>query len=156
MGKIMLDEYERRILKELQRNGRASAQELSDAVGLSPSPCWRRVKKLEEDGYIAKYAAVLDQKRLGLAALAYVHISLIEHSEAAIKIFADFVAQNDQVVECASIAGDSDFVLKVAAKDPESLEQFIMKRILRLGVVRNATTNFILRQTKSGPALPVD
>lgn len=152
----MLDDYEKRILKELQRNGRASAQELSDAVGLSPSPCWRRVKKLEEEGYIAHYAAVLDQKRLGLAALAYVHISLTEHSEAAIKTFADFVAQSDQVVECASITGDSDFVLKVAAKDPESLEQFIMKRILRLGVVRNATTNFILRQTKRGPALPVD
>lgn len=154
--KIMLDEYEQRILKELQQNGRASAQELSEAVGLSASPCWRRVKKLEDEGYIDHYAAVLNRKRMGLAALAYVHVSLTEHSEEAIASFSTFVAQNDQVIECASITGDYDFVLKVAALDPEGLEHFIMKRLLRLGVVRNATTNFVLRQTKQGPALPVD
>ncbi len=152
----MLDSFERLILKVLQRNGRASTQELSEAVGLSASPCWRRVKRLEEDGYIQRYAAILDGKKLGLNAFAYVQISLIDHSEETIKVFRDFVAQSDQVLECASITGDFDFVLKVVARDPEALEQFIMKNILRLGVVRTTTTNFILRQLKTSGSLPVN
>ena len=152
----MLDNFERLILKVLQRNGRASTQELSDAVGLSPSPCWRRVKRLEEDGYISNYAAILDARKLGLNALAYVHISLIDHSEATIDAFQGFVAKSEQVLECASITGDFDFTLKVAATDPEALEQFIMHSILRLGVVRTTRTNFILRQMKVSGVLPVD
>jgi len=151
----MIDEYERRILAVLQRNGRASTQELSDTVGLSASPCWRRVKRLEEEGYITRYAAILDGKKLGLRAFAYVHVSLTNHSEESINTFNDFVATNEQVVECCSITGDSDYVLKVAAMDPEGLELFVMKRLLRLGVVRNATTNFILRQNKVAAALPI-
>ena len=151
----MLDDTEKLILKILQTNGRASTQELSEAVGLSPSPCWRRVKKLEEEGYIRRYAAILDGKRLGLNALAYVHVSLTDHSETTIKKFQSFVATNEQVIECSSITGDFDYVLKVAASDPEDLEQFIMMRVLRLGVVRNTNTNFILRQHKVAAALPV-
>ncbi len=151
----MLDDYEVRILRTLQHHGRASTQELSEAVGLSASPCWRRMKRLEEDGYITRYAAVLDGKKLGLRAFAYVQISLIDHTEAAIKTFGDFVQGSPQVLECVSITGDSDYLLKVVASDPEALEAFIMKDILRLGVVRTTTTNFVLRQIKSGGPLPV-
>lgn len=152
----MLDTFEKLILRVLQRNGRASTQELSEAVGLSPSPCWRRVKRLEEDGYILRYAAILDGKKLGLHAFAHVQISLVDHSEGSIEKFQSFVAQSDQVLECASITGDFDFVLKVAATDPEALEAFIMHEILRLGVVRTTTTNFILRQLKTSGALPLE
>ncbi|MEP5088454.1 MAG: Lrp/AsnC family transcriptional regulator [Paracoccaceae bacterium] len=152
----MLDAFEKLILKTLQSNGRASTQELSDAVGLSASPCWRRVKRLEEDGYITRYAAILDGKKLGLRAFAHVQVSLIEHSETSVETFQSFVASSEQVLECASITGDFDFILKVAATDPEALEQFIMHRILRLGVVRTTTTNFILRQIKVSGALPID
>ncbi|WP_259918022.1 Lrp/AsnC family transcriptional regulator [Jannaschia sp. M317] len=113
------------------------------------------MKRLEEAGIITRYAAVLDGRKLGLRAFAYVHVSLTDHAEATVRTFSDFVAEDDQVIECASITGDADFVLKVAARDPEGLEAFIMKRILRLGVVRNANTNFILRQTKVGGALPI-
>jgi Lrp/AsnC family leucine-responsive transcriptional regulator len=91
LEKIMLDEFEKLILKALQRNGRASMQDLSDAVGLSPSPCWRRVKRLEDDGYISRYAAILDGKKLGLHAFAHVQVSLVDHSEASIDIFQAFV-----------------------------------------------------------------
>ena len=152
----MLDSYERRILRVLQRNGRASTQELSEAVGLSSSPCWRRVKRLEEDGYIQRYAAILDSKKLGLHAFAHVQVSLIDHQEASIEIFQTFVDQNDHVLECASITGDFDFILKVAATDPEALEKFIMQDLSRLGVVRTTTTNFILRQQKVSGALPIE
>lgn len=151
----MLDTYEEQILKHLQQDGRASTQELSDALGLSASPCWRRVKKLEDEGYITRYAAIVDRKKLGLGALAYVHVSLTEHSEASIEKFYNFVATSERVIECASIIGEFDFVLKVAATDPENLEQFIMQRILRLGVVRTTTTTFILRQNKVAGPLPV-
>ena len=143
----MLDTFEKLILKELQLNGRASTQEL---------PCWRRVKRLEENGYITRYAAILDGKKLGLRAFAHVQVSLIDHSEASIEIFQGFVEACEHVLECASITGDFDFILKVAATDPEELEQFIMHRILRLGVVRTTTTNFILRQMKVSGVLPID
>ena len=151
----MLDAFEKQILRELQRRGRASTQDLSDAVGLSTSPCWRRVKRLEDDGYIHRYAAILDGKKLGLHAFAYVQISLIDHSETSISTFENFIEQSDQVLECASVTGDFDFMLKVVAADPEALESFIMKDVLRLGVVRTTGTNFILRQMKSGGALPI-
>jgi DNA-binding Lrp family transcriptional regulator len=152
----MLDAFEKLILKVLQRDGRASTQALSDAVGLSPSPCWRRVKRLEEDGFITRYAAILDGKKLGLHALAHVQVSLIDHDVSSISTFQDFVERNEQVLECASITGDFDYILKVAATDPEALERFIMHNLLRLGVVRTTTTAFILRQMKVSGALPVD
>lgn len=152
----MLDSFEKKILALLQEDGRASTQDLSEAVGLSSSPCWRRVKRLEEEGYITRYAAIVDSRKLDLTALAYVHVSLTNHSETAIETFNQFVAKSTQIIECASITGDYDFVLKVAAKDPEGLENFIMRQILRLGVVRNTTTNFILRQSKVAAALPID
>lgn len=151
----MLDTFERRILSALQRHGRASTQDLSDAVGLSASPCWRRVKRLEDDGYIQRYMAILDAKKLGLRAFAYVQVSLVDHTEDAITKFGSFVQDCDQILECASITGDFDYLLKVAAPDPEALEEFIMKDILRLGVVRTTTTNFVLRQMKTAGPLPV-
>lgn len=152
----MLDAFEKLILRVLQRDGRASTQALSDAVGLSPSPCWRRVKRLEEDGYITRYAAIVDGKKLGLSALAHVQVSLLDHDQSSINIFQAFIDRSEQVLECASITGDFDYILKVAAKDPESLEQFIMHSLLGLKVVRTTTTIFILRQMKVSGALPVD
>ena len=152
----MLDDFEKLILRALQRNGRTSTQELSEIIGLSQSPCWRRVKRLEEDGYITRYSAILDGKKLGLHALAHVQVSLLDHTESSIQIFQTFVDENEQVLECASITGDFDFILKVAARDPEALEQFIMLKLHRLGIVRTTTTIFILRQMKVSGALPVD
>ena len=152
----MLDESEKLILQALQQNGRASTQELSELVGLSQSPCWRRVKRLEEDGYITRYSAILDGKKLGLHALAHIQVSLVDHTSSSIDIFQDFVQQNEQVLECASITGDFDFILKVATSHPEALEQFIVQNLLQLGVVRTTATIFILRQIKVSGALPVD
>ncbi len=152
----MLDKHEKLILKALQRNGRASTQELSDAIGLSQSPCWRRVKRLEDDGYITRYAAILDGKKLGLNALAHVQVSLLDHTKSSINTFQAFVEENEQVLECASTTGDFDYILKVATRDPEALELFITRYLHALGVVRTTTTIFILRQIKVSGALPVD
>lgn len=151
-----LDEPDKRLLGLLQRNARLSTQELAGRTGLSASPAWRRVRRLEQDGVIRHYVAMLDPRRLGLHAVAYVHVSLLDHTEATISRFDAFVQAEDQIVECASITGSNDYVIKVYARDPEHLEFFIMRRLLALGVVRSSTTNFVLRQTKYTTALPLD
>lgn len=151
-----LDDFDKRLLRLLQHDARLSTQQLADKVGLSVSPAWRRVRRLEQDGIIRGQVAMLDPRKLGLHAVAYVHVSLLDHTEATIARFDQFVQEQDQVVECASITGSNDYVLKVVARDPEGLEFFIMRKLLALGVVRSSTTNFVLRQTKYTTELPID
>ena len=151
-----LDDTDTRLLQILQREGRLPIQELAARAGLSTSPCWRRVRKLEEAGVIQGYAALIDPAALGLTARAYVHVSLIDHSEETIRGFDAFVAQEDQIVECASVTGADDYLLKVVAQDAQALEHFLMRRILRLGLVRSSTTHFVLGQKKQTTALPLD
>lgn len=152
---ITLDEADRRILRALQRDAGLSMQALADEVGMSPSPCWRRVKALRDQGVIRGEVALLDRRLLGLTALAYIHLSLTDHGEATIQRLDDFVQRHDRIVECATITGVDDYVIKVLARDPEDLERFLMKELLALGVVRASTTHFVLRQTKYSTAVPL-
>ncbi|MCI2398719.1 Lrp/AsnC family transcriptional regulator [Aliiroseovarius subalbicans] len=145
-----------RLLSLLQQDAKRSTQDLADAAGMSASPAWRRVRKLESDGVIDRTVALLNPRKLGLNTLAYVHVSLMDHSEASIRAFDSFVAREDQIVECCSITGADDYLLKVVAPDPEALETFLMRRILALGIVRSSTTHFVLRQKKHVTALPLD
>ena len=156
MPPVPLDDFDKRLLRQLQRDARVTTQELADHAGLSASPGWRRVKRMEETGLIRKHVAMLDPKLLGLHAVAYVHVSLQDHAEATMARFDAFVQRQDQVVECASITGADDYMLKVYARDPEDLEAFIMRKLLALGIVRSSTTNFVLRQTKYTTELPLD
>ena len=157
MGKILphLDDLDKRLLRLLQADAKISSQELAEQVNLSVSPCWRRVRKLENAGVIDKYVTLLNRRKLGLNTVAYVHVSLIEHTEEAIKVFDDFVARQEQVIECSSVTGADDYLLKVVAADPEGLETFIMQKMPRLGIVRSSTTHFVLRQKKYSTALPL-
>ena len=150
-----IDHHDRNILRVLQVDGKIGNQELAEKVNLSNSPCWRRVKKLEEAKVIDGYVAMLNPKRLDLTAMAYVHIALLDHTQQTIEMLDDFVALQEQIVECSSITGPNDYVLKIIEKDTESLEQFIMQKLLRLGIVRASTTNLILRQKKYTTALPL-
>lgn len=149
-------ETDRRLLSALQSDGKIKMQDLATKLQMSLSPVWRRVRKYEETGLIANYVALLSQKLLGLNALAYVHVSLIDHTEDSIRAFDDFVARESQIIECCSITGHDDYLLKVVARDPEGLETFLMQRVLALGIVRNSTTHFVLRQKKFTTALPLD
>ena len=117
-----LDSYDRSILRILQCEGKIGNQELAEKVNLSPSPCWRRVKKLEDAGVIERYVATLNRKQLNLSAMAYVHIALLDHTQQTIEALDDFVHHQQQIVECCSITGSSDYVLKIVEKDVESLE----------------------------------
>ena len=119
------------------------------------APCWRRVRKLEDSGVIDSYVAMLNPKSLGLTAMAYVHIALLDHRQKTIETLDNFVASKDQIIECSSITGSNDYLLKIIETDTESLEKFIMQSLLRLGIVRSSTTNLILRQQKYTTALPL-
>lgn len=157
MGKMTLelDAYDQKLLAHLQKDGKASIQELSDAAGLSTSPCWRRIKRMEQAGLIQGYVARLDPKQLGLHALAYVFVTLIDHQEVTIAAFSRLIEAERRIVECSSVTGGSDFILKVAARDPEDLEAFLMKGLLASGLVRESQTHFILRQTKNRSPWPL-
>lgn len=152
---IILDDADHRILAALQRDCTLSMQHLAELVGMSASPCWRRVKALRDAGVIRAEVALVDRKRVNMATLAYLHLSLIDHTEATIRRLEDFVQRHDRVVECATITGSDDYVIKVMARDPEDLERFLMKELLALGVVRSSTTHFVLRQTKYSTAVPL-
>jgi len=150
-----LDSFDRSILRVLQTDGKIGNQDLAEKVSLSSSPCWRRVKKLEDSGVIDRYVAMLNPKALGLTAMAYVHIALLDHRQETIETLDNFVATQDQIIECSSITGSNDYLLKIIEADNESLEKFIMQRLLRLGIVRSSTTNLILRQQKYSTAVPL-
>lgn len=153
---ISLDDFDRRILAVLQRDSTLSMQDLADKVGMSASPCWRRVKALRDAGVIRGEVALVDRKRVDMGTLAYLHLSLIDHTEMTIRRLEDFVHRHARVVECATITGSDDYVIKVMARDPEDLERFLMKELLALGVVRSSTTHFVLRQTKYSTAVPLE
>ena len=150
-----LDNFDRSILRVLQADGKIGNQDLAEKVNLSSSPCWRRVRKLEDNGVIDSYVAKLNPKSLGLTAMAYVHIALLDHRQKTIETLDNFVATQDQIIECSSITGPNDYVLKIIEKDTESLERFIMQKLLRLGIVRASTTNLVLRQKNYTTALPL-
>ncbi len=153
---ITLDDADRRILSVLQRDSSVSMQELAEQVGMSASPCWRRVKALHDLGVIRGEVALVDRKRVDMGTMAYLHLSLVDHAEATIRRLEEFVLRHDRVVECATITGSDDYVLKLLARDPEDLERFLMKDLLALGVVRSSTTHFVLRQTKYSTAVPLE
>ncbi|MEH7828005.1 Lrp/AsnC family transcriptional regulator [Gemmobacter denitrificans] len=155
MPPLDLDDFDRRILRLLQQDATLSTQDLAQAVGLSPSPCWRRVRRMQEAGLISGQVALVNRAALGLSALAYIHVTLIDHTEASIARFNDFVQRHPQIVECATITGADDYMLKVVAEGPEALEHFLMREMLALGLVRSSTTHFALRQVKLTTALPV-
>lgn len=156
MPDALIDEADRRLLRLLQTDARASTQELAEAAGLSASPAWRRLKRLEEVGIVRGQVALLDARKLGLGALAYVQITLNDHAEATVARFDAFVQAEARIVECARITGGFDYLIKVVTKDAEALEDFLMRKLLALGVVRTASTSFVLRQVKSTTALPLD
>lgn len=155
MPDIELDEADRRLLRLLQRDARRSTQELAEGAGMSASPAWRRVKRLEEAGVIIGHVALLDQRILGLRASAYIQVTLTEHTAATVARFDSFVQGQERVLECARITGNADYLIRVVAKDAEDLEDFLMHALLATGIVRATTTSFVLRQIKATTELPL-
>jgi len=143
-----LDLTDRKILAELQSNGRISNSDLSRKVGLSESPCLRRVRKLEDEGVIAGYSALLDHRKLGLDMVAYVQVNLDQRSEADTNAFMKAVKNAPWIVECVAISGTHDYLLKVAATNIDHFGELTMKNLLRFPGVTDVTSNLVLASIK--------
>lgn len=151
-----LDRYDRKILDVLQREGRISNQELAERIGLSPSPCLRRVRALEEVGVIAGYRAVLDASRLGLSLLALIHISMDRHTPERFANFEARVAELPEVLECLLITGqDADYQLKVIVRDMEAYQVLLLNKITRIEGVSGVHSSFVMRRVVDTTALPL-
>ncbi|HAT31810.1 MAG TPA: AsnC family transcriptional regulator [Janthinobacterium sp.] len=171
MTKIALDKTDRKILAILQADGRLSNQDVAEQVSLSPSPCLRRIKRLEEAGVIRQYVALLDPDKIGLGLLAYVNVRLEKHSEAGAQSnaralaltpltspradFAVSVEQWPEVVACYAMTGEMDYLLRVHVQDMEHFSRFMMATLLRHPAVLDVKSSFALQRIKDTTALPL-
>jgi Lrp/AsnC family leucine-responsive transcriptional regulator len=146
---IELDDIDRRIVTVLQRDGRLPMVDLADKVGLSPTPCQRRVKRLEEEGVIARYAALVAPPALGFDLQAMVQVTLDDHSEKTVEAFEQAIRARPEVVACYAMTGDMDFLLHVQASDLASFSDFAMKALLRLPGVHGTRSSFIMQEVKN-------
>lgn len=150
-----LDPIDLRILDRLQRDGRITNVELAKAVGLSPSPCLRRVRDLEDAGVVDRYAAVLDQAAVGLSLSVFVQVTLERQVETALETFEKTIGERPEVMECYLMTGDSDYLLRVAVADVASYEQFLKNHLTRIPGVASIKSSFALNRVKYETALPL-
>lgn len=150
-----LDRYARRILVHLQGDGRASAQDLSDAVGLSTAPCWRRVKAMESDGVIRGYVALVDPLKVGLTACLLVQVTLDRHSESVVDDFERAVVATPEILECHVTTGDADYLLKIVVGDTLAYDAFLHRFMFKLKGIRQMKTAVALRTVKAETRLPL-
>lgn len=152
-----LDRYDLHILDILQQQGRISNQDLADRIGLSTSPCLRRVRALEDSGLIAGYHALLDARKLGLTLMSLIHISMDQHTPERFANFEAEVAQVPEVLECLLITGqDADYQLKVMVRDMDAYQELLLNRINRIAGVTGVHSSFVLRRVVDRTALPLN
>lgn len=152
---MQLDRAERKILSVLQKEGRISVVELAARVGLSESPCFRRVKALEQAGVIDHYSARLDQRKLGLQVTAFMQVSLEKGDEEKLHTFLAQVEAEDYIIECHAMSGSYDYLLKVVANSMDHFSELCMQRVLNFAGVKDIESQFSLRAIKQTDALPV-
>jgi Lrp/AsnC family leucine-responsive transcriptional regulator len=152
-----LDRYDLNLLSLLQRNATLSNQELAERIGLSPSPWSRRVKQLEDDGYILRQVALLDRKKLGLTLTAYVLIGMDRHTPERFERFQNAIRECPEVLECSLVTGmDADYQLKVVVADMDHYQQFLLGKLTRIEGVSSVRSSFVLNQVISSTELPLD
>jgi Lrp/AsnC family leucine-responsive transcriptional regulator len=144
-----LDEIDRKIIAALQSEGRLPIVDLADKVGLSPTPCQRRVKRLEEEGVIIRYAALIAPAALGNGLQALVEVTLDDHSEKTVEAFEEAIRARGEVVACYAVTGDMDFLLHVFAPDLAAFSDFALKALLRMPGVKGTRSSFIMQAVKS-------
>ena len=155
MNEQALDRIDRRIVDALQRDGRLANNELAAQVNLSPSPCLRRVRSLEESGVIKRYVALVDPAKVGLNMLAYVSVKLEKKGQMPAEDFASAVETWSEVTECYSMTGDMDYLLRVQVEDLDHFSRFIMGKLLKQSGVADVKSSFALQRVKETTVLPV-
>ncbi len=151
---MQLDHTERQILRLLQGDGRMSNVELAERVGLSESPCYRRVKQLEQSGLIRGYAAMVDQRLLGLEVTAFVLVTMEKQPDAATEAFIAAVQAEEHIVECYATSGSHDYLMKVVARNIDHFSELCMQRILKFPGVMHVESSFSLKEIKHSRVLP--
>ena len=152
---MKIDKTDESILKILQNDSRTTNQQLSEKIGMSASPCWRRVKRLEDEKVIRGYGVLLDRRKLGLGVMVFIRVSIDRHSEAEALKFEEEVMQLDDVVACYSIGGDADFLLQVVSYDLDTYAEFSMSIIRRLPGIKEMQSMFTLKEIKSFQGFPI-
>ena len=155
MTEQTLSAIDAKILAALQQDGRTTNQTLADGIGMSASPCWRRVRQLEEHKVIQGYRAVLDRRKIGLGVLVFVRVTIDRHSEVEARKFEQEVMALEDVVACYSIGGDADFLLQVVSRDLDTFADFAMSVIRRLTGIKEMQSMFVLKEIKPFVAWPV-
>ena len=150
-----MEETDRKILAVLQQEGRLTVQDLAERVGMSVSPTWRRLKALQESGYIRRYAAILDPQRVGVPECVFAHVTLTKHDRTGIEAFERAITRRPEVLECFSTTGDADYLLRVCVPDTRSYERFLQEAIFTHAAVQHVRSNFTLREVKFTTALPI-
>jgi Lrp/AsnC family transcriptional regulator, leucine-responsive regulatory protein len=152
---MKLDRFDAKILDALQRDGRLSVVDLAELIGLSPTPCARRVKVLESEGAIEGYAAILNPARVGLAVLAIVQVKLTEHTDETVARFEREIQLMDEVTKCLAMTGSYDFILEVYGKDLEALSNVVLKKLIRVPNVRDLQSSVVLETIKRTVRIPL-
>ena len=155
MVQPILDSIDTNILESLQTNGRLTNLELAERVGLSPSPCLRRVRRLEEDGIIEGYRACLNRERMGFGVVAFVRVNIERHRDADAELFMKEVSMLPEVLSCYVTSGESDFLLQVVVADLSGFQQFALKKLIRVPGVKDIRSSFVLGTVKEGYTLPI-
>lgn len=151
-----IDRIDAQLLAELQRDARQTVQQLADKVGLSSTPCWKRIKALEEAGAIRAYTVALDRARLGLAQCVIAEVNLARHEEAVVQQFEQAVADCPQITGCWATTGNADYILQVLVPDVAGYEQFLHRVAFRLPGVTHVRSSVVLKEVKAGAPLPIE
>ena len=151
-----LDKFDWAILQQLQADGRLTNAELAQRVGLSPAPCWRRVRALEQHGYITGYRAVLDRRKIGLGVLAFVRLDAERNTGDATRVLEEAIRQLPEVISCHYISGAGTFEIEVVAPDLDSFSRFALQRLINLPNVKDLHTSFSLGEVKTAGVLPLN
>lgn len=150
-----LDGYDRKLLAELQRDSSRSVAEIADVVGLSQSPCWRRIDRLQKEGYITAQVALVDPKKIGLNAHLFVQVKLDAHGRQHLDEFSERMMEFDEVLECWVLIGPTDFMLRIVAADLEAYERFFFDKLSKVRGVREIVATTALSKIKSTTILPI-
>lgn len=152
---LAFDVFDLRILRALQENAKLSNQELAARVGLSPSPCWRRVRQLEEQGVIERYVALLNPRRVGAGVDVWVEVRLERHIEDLVHEFEQVMRDLPEVLECYSMTGEADYLVRVVVGSVEEYEAFLRRKLFTRPGLTHVNSRFALKQVKYSTALPV-
>lgn len=149
-----MDSFDSAILRVLQKNSRASLQDISEQVGLSTTPCWNRIRRMEADGVIEGYTVRLNQEKLGYGETVIVHVTLDSHSDATLENFGRALAAIPEIQEACLVSGEYDYFLRIAVRDTKDYERLLRERLYKIPGIRHSKSSFVLRSLKQGD-LPI-